>query len=219
VKRNPVIIRKEWTAALPELVQTYWFRWNFSNFTSLVRDLRCSRRWRFKSRYSELRCRVVLLWIPPWRWKQYGHLKHWYPITTLHDLTTQKKSTWKVIYWPESVFRRRRIGNCSLASASRTSPYKLIYYRSSYHQLRRYGDVIPAASGFGSQLTNRHTFKKVYYLPKGTLSTFHLREITAASFYRVPCIILTVRRLTEPQSPLRTWFGVNVCRYVRICPK
>jgi len=28
-----------------------------------------------------------------WRWRQYGPLKHWYPTTTLHTITTQKTLT------------------------------------------------------------------------------------------------------------------------------
>jgi len=30
---------------------------------------------------------------PPWRRKQHGPLKRWYP-TTIHGVTTQKTSTW-----------------------------------------------------------------------------------------------------------------------------
>jgi hypothetical protein len=30
----------------------------------------------------------------PWRWRQHGALKRWYPTTTLHGVTTQKTSTW-----------------------------------------------------------------------------------------------------------------------------
>jgi hypothetical protein len=29
-----------------------------------------------------------------WRWRHHGPLKHWYPTTTLHGVTTQKTSTW-----------------------------------------------------------------------------------------------------------------------------
>jgi len=29
---------------------------------------------------------------PPWRWLYHEHLKHWYPTTTLHGVTTQKTS-------------------------------------------------------------------------------------------------------------------------------
>jgi hypothetical protein len=34
--------------------------------------------------------------ITPWRWRQHGHLKHWYPTTKLHGVTTQKSSTWNI---------------------------------------------------------------------------------------------------------------------------
>jgi hypothetical protein len=30
----------------------------------------------------------------PWRWRQHGPLKRWYPTTTLHCVTTQETSTW-----------------------------------------------------------------------------------------------------------------------------
>jgi len=30
----------------------------------------------------------------PYRWRQQGPLKWWYPTTTLHSVTTQKTSTW-----------------------------------------------------------------------------------------------------------------------------
>jgi len=29
-----------------------------------------------------------------WRWRQHGLPKHWYPTTTLHDVISQKISTW-----------------------------------------------------------------------------------------------------------------------------
>jgi hypothetical protein len=32
--------------------------------------------------------------LPPGGWMQHGPLKRWYPTTTLHDVTTQKTSTW-----------------------------------------------------------------------------------------------------------------------------
>jgi hypothetical protein len=32
----------------------------------------------------------------PWRWRQHGYLKGWYPTTTLHGVTTQKTSTWNI---------------------------------------------------------------------------------------------------------------------------
>jgi len=50
-----------------------------------MRVLRLSQRWCFKSRSSGFWCRVVL-----WRWRQRGPPKRWYPITTLHGVTTQK---------------------------------------------------------------------------------------------------------------------------------
>jgi hypothetical protein len=31
--------------------------------------------------------------LPPWRWRQHGPLKCWYPTTTLHSVTTQKIET------------------------------------------------------------------------------------------------------------------------------
>jgi len=31
----------------------------------------------------------------PWRWRQHGHLKCWYPWITLHGIATQKASTWR----------------------------------------------------------------------------------------------------------------------------
>jgi len=30
----------------------------------------------------------------PWRWRQHGPPKRWYPDTTVHGITTQKTSTW-----------------------------------------------------------------------------------------------------------------------------
>jgi hypothetical protein len=41
-----------------------------------------------------LRYDAVLWWSEPWRWRQHGPLKLWYPTTTLHGLTTQKTLTW-----------------------------------------------------------------------------------------------------------------------------
>jgi hypothetical protein len=41
-------------------------------------------------------CSVVVV-TSPWRWRQHGPLKHWYPTTTLHSNTTQKTSTWILI--------------------------------------------------------------------------------------------------------------------------
>jgi len=32
----------------------------------------------------------------PWRWRQNGHLKRWYPTTTLYGVTTHKTSTWNI---------------------------------------------------------------------------------------------------------------------------
>jgi hypothetical protein len=39
---------------------------------------------------------TLLLPSSPWRWRQYRPLKHWYPTTTLHSITTQKTSTWNI---------------------------------------------------------------------------------------------------------------------------
>jgi len=35
-----------------------------------------------------------------WRWRQHEPLKHWYPSTTLHSITTQKNSTWLLLILP-----------------------------------------------------------------------------------------------------------------------
>jgi hypothetical protein len=32
--------------------------------------------------------------LSPWRWRQHGPPKRWYPITTLHSVRTQKTLTW-----------------------------------------------------------------------------------------------------------------------------
>jgi len=31
--------------------------------------------------------------ISPWRWRQHGPLKHWYPAIAVHDITTEKTTT------------------------------------------------------------------------------------------------------------------------------
>jgi hypothetical protein len=44
-----------------------------------------------------LKSRSSVLWRRVgWRWRQHGPLKRWYPTTTLHDVTTQKTSTWNI---------------------------------------------------------------------------------------------------------------------------
>jgi hypothetical protein len=35
--------------------------------------------------------------ISPWRWRQHGPLKRWHPTTTLHGVTTQQISTYKLV--------------------------------------------------------------------------------------------------------------------------
>ena len=44
---------------------------------------------------------VVLLCLlrafSPWRWRQHVHPKIWYPPTRLHDVITQKPTTWRLI--------------------------------------------------------------------------------------------------------------------------
>jgi len=32
--------------------------------------------------------------LSPWKWRQHGPLKRWYPTTTSHGVTTHKLSTW-----------------------------------------------------------------------------------------------------------------------------
>jgi len=32
----------------------------------------------------------------PWRWRQHGPLKHWYPTVTLYSVTTQRTLTWNI---------------------------------------------------------------------------------------------------------------------------
>jgi len=39
-------------------------------------------------------CGRVPTFFSPWRWRQPGYPKCWYPIATLHGVTTQKNSTW-----------------------------------------------------------------------------------------------------------------------------
>jgi len=53
-----------------------------------TQDLRFSRLWRFESMSSELwRCAVLRYEITsPWRWRQRGPQKHWYPTATLHGV-------------------------------------------------------------------------------------------------------------------------------------
>jgi len=51
-----------------------------------LQDLRFSWQWRYKLRSSE------------WRQKEKGPLKCWYPIATLHGVTTQKTLTCTNVY-------------------------------------------------------------------------------------------------------------------------
>jgi hypothetical protein len=44
--------------------------------------------------YTALYLRRPRLKSSPWRWRQHGPPKRWYPTTTLHGVTTQKISTW-----------------------------------------------------------------------------------------------------------------------------
>jgi hypothetical protein len=65
--------------------------------------------WRFKPQTSGLWHWVVMWWdncisqdhatsifISPWRWKQHGPPKRWYPIISLHGYTSQKTATFTV---------------------------------------------------------------------------------------------------------------------------
>jgi hypothetical protein len=36
---------------------------------------------------------------PPWRWRQHGPPKCWYPTTALYGITTQRTSTWNTWRW------------------------------------------------------------------------------------------------------------------------
>jgi hypothetical protein len=66
-----------------------------------------------KSKSSGLRLRVVLwkvtnvskdlaasIFTSPWRWRQQGPPKRWYPTTSLHGVITQKTATWISIQTP-----------------------------------------------------------------------------------------------------------------------
>jgi len=46
---------------------------------------------------SRLEVLVLVLWEDLWIWKQHRPLKRRQPTTTLHGVTTQKTSTWKVL--------------------------------------------------------------------------------------------------------------------------
>jgi hypothetical protein len=39
---------------------------------------------------------LPILATPPWRWRQHGPLKRWYPTTTLHGVTIYKTLTWLI---------------------------------------------------------------------------------------------------------------------------
>jgi hypothetical protein len=43
-----------------------------------------------------------------WKWRQRGTLKIWYPTTTLHGVTTQKTSTWKIIIRSYKVWKLKK---------------------------------------------------------------------------------------------------------------
>jgi len=43
-----------------------------------------------------MKSEVEVFWVVPWRWRQQGPPKCWYPITTLQSVTNQKTSTWIV---------------------------------------------------------------------------------------------------------------------------
>jgi len=72
----------------------------------IMRDLRFSRLWRFKSRSSELcsdmveyqrfrRAVVHFIFRVKGRWRQHGPSKRSYPTTSLHDITTlTMKAVW-----------------------------------------------------------------------------------------------------------------------------
>jgi len=65
---------------------------------------RLSRRWRFKTRPSKLRSHVVRgpcclnLQILPWRWRQHGPPKRYYPTTAIHGVTAQKTMGWITVH-------------------------------------------------------------------------------------------------------------------------
>jgi hypothetical protein len=41
----------------------------------------------------------------PWRWRQHGSLKCWYPTTKLHSATSQKTSSWIFAAWKPHIPR------------------------------------------------------------------------------------------------------------------
>jgi hypothetical protein len=54
--------------------------------------------WQFCRRFevfTAVKIQVKVFWPSPWRWRQNGSPKRWYPITILHGVTTQKTSAWK----------------------------------------------------------------------------------------------------------------------------
>jgi hypothetical protein len=86
------------------------FEVSYDKHHKLERGLRLSQRWCFKSGSFGL-WRRGELWLDtevsevhftsfhfasPWRWRQHGPPKRWYPTTTLQGVTTQKTSTWNI---------------------------------------------------------------------------------------------------------------------------
>jgi hypothetical protein len=44
--------------------------------------------------HSYIWANFLVPWTSSSRWRQQVHLKHWYPATAVHGVTTQKTSTW-----------------------------------------------------------------------------------------------------------------------------
>jgi len=48
-----------------------------------------------QSGHVSMLCSVIPV-TSPWRWRQHGTMKWWYPTTSVHSITTQKTLTWNI---------------------------------------------------------------------------------------------------------------------------
>jgi len=62
----------------------------------------------------------------PWRWRQYGPPKRWYPATSLHGIVTQKTTTW--IFTTVKISSRMSLYFSKVHESTTTSQFKTTYF-------------------------------------------------------------------------------------------